>query len=327
MADLPTPPLKTVSPRPARPRLSALVFSYEEHDSLRRILPVLLQSPLEQIVLMYGGQDGSREYVESIHDPRVVSVYEPERSGKFRAYNRGVSLVRGDIVFLVSGDISLEPSIFEAMAARFTEKVGVVLPRIQPNNIGGPVTRIGQKLWDFHDAQIAEFLALGLPAHGGELQAFRRELLEELPGVVNEDAYLCLRAVERGYRVEYARDLVVGNTVPETLRELILQRSRVNYGHAQLAELGYQPSTLDALATSQSGTFLRVFWRGILDHPTDLWTIPAIVLIEIVSQVRGQRDLHRGRDYTRWALVRTGKVGFGFAAEATPEDPASATPP
>ncbi len=290
-----------------RPRTSAIVFAYEEEAALRQSLPSLLASKVDEIVIMYGGADGSRAYVESIRDPRVYAEFEPLRAGKWRAFNRAIEIVRGDIVFLVSGDIRFDSAVLEHLRQQFSDNVGVVFPRVVPTNIGNSVTQMGAALWDLHDGQIVECRRLGLPIHGGELQAVRKTILEPIDRVVNEDAYLCLRAWKRGFRVIYDRDAVISNTVPETMAEFIAQRSRVNYGHRQLASVGQDPSTLDRLVWTRPDICLRVVVQAVWDRPVNALRLPFLALVELVALTRGRRDFARRVDYSRWTLIRSGK--------------------
>jgi cellulose synthase/poly-beta-1,6-N-acetylglucosamine synthase-like glycosyltransferase len=290
-------------------RTSAIVFAYDEEAALRRCIPALLQSSVEEILVMYGGHDGSRAFLESIRDPRVHLEYEPARAGKWRAFNRAIERVRGDLVFLVSGDISFSPAVIDHLRAQFGPEVGVVFPRVVPANIRNPVSRMGNALWDVHDLQIVECARLGMPIHGGELQAVRRSLLEPIAGVINEDAYLCLRAAERGYRVIYDREAVVTNTVPETLADLLAQRTRVNYGHRQLVDAGLEPSTLDRLIWFRPDVCVRVLGRAVAERAANAVRLPLLGALELVALVRGNRDFSRGVEYGRWSLIRSGKSG------------------
>jgi GT2 family glycosyltransferase len=256
---------------------------------------------------MYGGADGSRAYVESIPDPRVYAEFEPLRAGKSRAFNRAIEIVRGDVVFLVSGDIRFSPDVLDHLHQQFTPDVGVVFPRVVPTNIGNTVTQLGAALWDVHDAQIVECRSRGMTIHGGELQAVRREVLEPLEGVVNEDAYLCLRASKRGFRVLYDREAVVFNTVPERMGEFLAQRSRVNYGHRQLADVGQDPSTLDRLVWTRPEICVRVLAKCVRERPVNGIRLPLLALVEFLALARGNRDFDRHIDYSRWTLIRSGK--------------------
>jgi GT2 family glycosyltransferase len=314
------PPLHEASGRPVR--TSAVVFSYDEEAALRRCLPALLVSGLEQIVVMYGGE-GSRAYLESLADGRLELEREEGRAGKWRAYNRAITKVRGDLVFLISGDIRFDPSALEDLARRFEPDVGVVFPRVVPTNVDNAVSRMGAALWDVHDLQIQECERRGLPVHGGELQAVRRELLEPLEGTINDDAFLCLHAAAQGYRVLYDRSAVVFNTVPETVRELVRQRTRVNFGHRQLADQGYAPSTLDRFLWRKPGLCAGVLGRAVVERPANAVRLPLLAGVELLALARGTRDFARGTDHGRWTLVRSGK---GPAFPGGPADGAPLVP-
>jgi cellulose synthase/poly-beta-1,6-N-acetylglucosamine synthase-like glycosyltransferase len=303
-----TQSLVGASPKPpALVRTSAVVFAFEEVAALRRSLACILASPVDEVLVMYGGTDGSKAFVESLQDPRLLTEYEAERSGKWRAFNRAIRRVHGEVVFLISGDIEFDPSILSRLSAQVTGDVGVVIPRVVPTNVRGPVSRLGATLWDLHDAQIMDCARRGLPFHGGELQAVRRTVLEEIDGVVNEDAYLCFRALERGYRVVYDRGAVVHNTVPETLKELVAQRARVNYGHRQLVASGREPSTLDRFAFRRPLVALEVVTRAVRKRPINALWIPLLAGVEGLAMARGYRDFARRIDYSRWTLIQSGK--------------------
>jgi cellulose synthase/poly-beta-1,6-N-acetylglucosamine synthase-like glycosyltransferase len=305
-------PAASSAPSPEVPRTirtSAVIFAFEEEAALRRCLECVLASSVDEVVLMYGGTDGSRAFVESVHDPRLVAEYETERAGKCRAYNRAIQKVRGEKVFLISGDVTFDPAVLDRLAGHLTGEVGVAFSRVVPTNTSGIVCRLGSALWDLHDAQITGSARRGLPFHGGELQVVLRSLLEPIEGVVNEDAYLCLRAFERGYRVVYDRDTVVNNTVPETLKELIAQRARVNYGHRQLVATGREPSTLDRFALRRPLVALQVICQTILRRPANAVWIPLLAVVEGLAMAQGYGDFARRVDYSRWTLIQTGKRG------------------
>jgi len=279
------------------------VFAYDNASGLSRLIPEVLATEVDEVVVMCGGTDGSRHVLAAIPDPRLTVVFEEERTGKWDAFNRGIERVHGDVVFLLSGDVRLDPEVFPCLLRSIADGAGVAFPRVEPSNVHGWVTRIGARLWSLRDAQHVEAAQLGLTVHGGELQAVRRELLEKIPPIVNEDAWVCLRAAERGYSVVYARDAVIANTVPESLGDLLRQRTRINFGHFQLWEAGYLPSTLDTLLVRRPTLFVRVFWRSILAHPRDFGTMPVLAVLEGIALLRGFVDHRRGLDYTRWRLV------------------------
>ena len=176
-----TPPSAVGPTPPPGNRTSAIVFAYNNAAGLRRLLPEVLATSVEEVIVMYGGTDDTRSVLDSFSDPRLMAVFEEERTGKWDAFNRGVGRATGDVVFLVSGDVQLGPDAFPRLLHRIVGGAGVAFPRVEPSNVHSWVTRVGARLWSLRDAQHAEATRLGLTVHGGELQAVRRELLETIP--------------------------------------------------------------------------------------------------------------------------------------------------
>ncbi len=292
---------------PPGPRTSAILFAWESVGELRRTLPALLATAVDEVVVLYGGTDGSREFVEGLRDPKLVSRFEERRLGKAEALNRGVDRATGSVVFLISADVRFEPSVLEKLASGLGGGAGVAFPRVVPANVRGWVSRLGALLWQLREVELEDATSSELPFHGGELQAVRRELLDRLPPVVNDDALVCLRAHERGFSLVYVPEAVVENTVPETVAELLEQRVRINFGHFQLRELGYAPATLETVAWRHPGLFLRLLWRGILRRPRGLGLLPLLVLLEAWAILRGFVDHETRADHLHWKLVRSGK--------------------
>jgi cellulose synthase/poly-beta-1,6-N-acetylglucosamine synthase-like glycosyltransferase len=293
---------------PTLERCSVLIFGYEERVSLSQLLPRVLAEPVGRVLVAYGGNDGTREMLEAIHDPRLTTEYESDRAGKAEAFNRVRSRLEGEVAFLLSGDIRIPPGVFSRVLEEFQPGVGVVIPRIVPRNRRNLLTRLGRVLWDLHDVQLSYLDRAGRNVHGGEFLAIRTDALAAIPPVINDDAYLCLRAHQMGYAVRYARSVVVENSVPETLGELLSQRRRVNYGHTQLLSLGMDPRVLDSLVTRAPGEFVRILGRFLREYPADAFYAPLLALLEGAAVGRGGADFRASVDYSKWPLVRSGKA-------------------
>jgi hypothetical protein len=157
----------------------------------------------------------------------------------------------GEVLILLSGDVRLPSAHFvEALTSRFTDGVGVVGCRPVPiNDIRTKGGYIGHLMWSLHDRTLEAQIRNGLRMQAGEAFAISRQAAEDVPlDVINDDAYLVLRAQLKGHKFAYAREATVLNKTPENLRDVLLQRARIIRGHLQLKQMiGVSPSVLDTL--------------------------------------------------------------------------------
>ncbi|MCL4359243.1 MAG: glycosyltransferase, partial [Candidatus Thermoplasmatota archaeon] len=160
---------------------TAIITSFDDGLSLRRLLDSVIQSNVDQIVLMYGGERTDRDYLNALQDDRLIYEEEKERLGKSESLNRSFKYALGDLVFIVSGDISVENNVFDRCADAFSDDIGVIVPHVIPAPMGGIHGKIGRVLWKLHDCELHYMSARNINAHGGEFVAIRKKLLSDLP--------------------------------------------------------------------------------------------------------------------------------------------------
>jgi hypothetical protein len=101
----------------AEPAFSIITPTYNSGSKLDRTVKSVLSQSLGdfEYLLMDGfSQDGTREWIAGIKDPRVKAFSEPDK-GTYDAMNKGVQQARGKyLVFLCSGD-ELLPGILQEM--------------------------------------------------------------------------------------------------------------------------------------------------------------------------------------------------------------------
>ena len=97
----------------------------------------------------------------------------------------------------------------------------------------------------------------------GEIFAIRRSLFEPAPtGIINDDFYLAMRLLRRGYRVVYAPHARSFERVSLTAQDEIIRRIRINAGRYQALRLSGQllPTNQPILLWQViSHKFLRLF--------------------------------------------------------------------
>lgn len=289
------------------PRRGVVLFAYGGVAGLERLLPVVLSSPVDRIVIAHEGEDpGLQSLVSRTRDARVVWSHSPVRLGKARAYNRALPLLSDlDIVFLVSADIDFDSSIFDRMAAPFSDPhVGVVVPQVLPPRARSGVERVAGVLWELHDIQLGLLSRGSANVHGGEFLALREPLLTALPGdTVNEDAYLCIHALQCGFQLRYMPQCRVLNLVPTTLPDLLTQRRRIIFGHRQLARLGKRPEVLSSPRLKSLGNLTRVLLRFVKAHPSDLPYLAFLIVEEIYANALARRDMDMHVDHSKWTTI------------------------
>ena len=229
----------------------------------------------EIIVVASGCTDNTVSEVRerSTHDKKIRLIVEQHRNGKPTAINKILQAMAGDILVLVSGDIRLPDEHFiENILSHFSSGADVVGCRPLPVN-GTDTTEgyIGRLIWNLHDRTLMAQVGNGLKKQAGEAFAIRREVAEEIPpDVINDDAYLVLKAQLAGGRFAYAREITVRNRTPDKVQDILMQRARIVRGHKQLRHsIGTSPSALDVLIFKQPLIVADVLIQEIKEQITE----------------------------------------------------------
>lgn len=258
--------------------VSIAVLCYNEAANLGLLLQDIERqetksSRVRQILVVASGCTDetlhiAREYAK--RDSRVCVVEEPGRNGKPSAIHRVIERMEGDALVLLSADLRIPRQDFvDTLTSHFADGIGVVGTRPKPVELEDPkFSYFGRTLWNLHDKTLARQARFALRGHVGEAFAIRREAMQLVPkDVINDDAYLAVCAQLRGFRVAYARELVVYNRSPGTSSELLFQRARVISGHAQLRrEIRASPDVLDRLLLSKPLLALEILREEIREQ-------------------------------------------------------------
>ncbi|MEM0155453.1 MAG: glycosyltransferase [Thermoplasmataceae archaeon] len=285
------------------PVSTVVITSYNDGKMLDDLVRVVISSDVDRIVLVCGGTGADSEYIKHLNDPRIIVEIEEERGGKCIALNRSIKYIEGEYVFLLSGDIEINADIFQRSLLAFSEKVGAVVPRVVPKRTRGFTGIVGSVFWKLHDVELSYLSRCGFNAHGGEFLAIRRKFVNELPLVINDDAYLCINARENGYGVFYDDALTVRNMIPPTLIELLIQRIRINFGHLELLRMKMDPAVLTTLIRSDRGKFLSILALFARKYRRDLVALPFACALEVFSLIIASRKFRRGFSYLVWPLA------------------------
>jgi len=226
-------------------------------------------------------------------DPRINLIVEGRRNGKPSAINKILDTVNGETLVLLSGDIRLPDAHFvDGLASCCKDGVGVVACRPVPiNGVKTKAGYMGRLLWNLHDRTLMAQVENSLCLQAGEAFAISRAAAGYVPlEVINDDAYLVLKAQIAGYKHAYARDMIILNRTPECLNEILLQRARIIKGHQQLKNIiGVSPSVLDTLIFKRPFIATNVVVQEIRDQIERrelraLWFLQ-LVMLEIAAHL------------------------------------------
>jgi dolichol-phosphate mannosyltransferase len=196
-------------------RFLVVMPTYNEHDNLPRILPLVLDEDprIEVLVVDDNSPDGTGALAEELarSDPRVHVLRRPAKDGLGRAYLAGFrwALERSyRLVFEMDADLSHHPDNLPAFieAARSADVV------IGSRYVGGRVNVVNWPMSRLLVSYFGSFYArtiTGLPVRDatGGFNCFRREVLETLDlGRIQANGYafqieLKFRAFRRGFQL------------------------------------------------------------------------------------------------------------------------------
>ena len=221
--------------------LSVIFVNYNTRDLTLRAIEALRQEigrvpfDVETIVVDNASVDGSLEAIAS-GCPEVVLIASRQNLGFGRGNNLGADFASGELLLFLNTDTEIRAGALSAIVSLFQtqREVGAVGARLEnPDGTHQPSAILVPSLWRI----FCEFFWLdrtGLPrfsgmfpngfdpdseqdieaAHGAAL-AVRRDLFDEIGRfdpdyfMYFEEADLCTRIAERGYRIRYTPEAVV----------------------------------------------------------------------------------------------------------------------
>ena len=290
----------------------AIVVSFDDPQGLKQMIDPLLSSPFETIAIAYGSSNGDGySFLEDVKDARLIKIHEKERRGKIAAINSCLDFLHGDIIYLISSDIHFDSNVISQIERHFSAEVGVVFPDAVPVERPGLTSRTGALLWQIRNASLKNIADQGGIPHGGEMIAFRRDLLSRMPDVVNDEEYICMLAASEGMKVVYADCVKIKNLAADNARDYIRQRSRIIYGHRQMWSMGFQPQIMDFLLLSDPILFFRNIYTAIRKR-RDLgaYVLP-LLFLETISLLESYRYGIR-KNVLIWKLAMSTKPSSGW---------------
>lgn len=166
----------------------------------------------------------------------VELSYSRQRQGKMAAINRAMARARGDIVLFSDANNLYEPDVVRQLVQPFQDaQVGAASGAKIIARGDGALGESEGLYWRYESFIKRQETRLGsCVGVAGEVLAVRRDLFEAPPDhIINDDFYLAMRLVQRGYRVVYTPQARSYERVSPSPQDEVARRARIVAGRYQ----------------------------------------------------------------------------------------------
>lgn len=237
-------------PRPPQtaaitPSVTLLIAAYNEeatiaaklHNSLSLDYP---PDKFQILVTADGSSDRTPAIVEQFASRGVTLLYDPPRRGKMAAINRAMPHATGDIILFSDANNEYAPDTIREMVKPFADpEVGATSGAKHILKGDGALGDSEGLYWKYESYIKQQETLLGsCTGVVGELFAIRRVLFQSPPdSVINDDFYMAMQLIGRGYRVIYVPTAHSSERVSLSAEDEKARRSRIVAGRYQALNL------------------------------------------------------------------------------------------
>ncbi|MFN8455453.1 MAG: glycosyltransferase family 2 protein [Anaerolineae bacterium] len=230
---------------PITPTVTLLIAAYNEEAVIAQKLDnsLALDYPPEKLHILVaadGSDDRTPDLVRNYAGRGVELSYSPPRRGKMAAINRAIAQVRGEIVVFSDANNLYEPAAVRELVAPFADpQVGAVTGAKSILSGDGALGESEGLYWRYESFIKKQETHLGCcTGVAGEILAIRRRLFELPPEhIINDDFYMAMSLVKRGYRVVYAPQARSWERVSLSAQDEVTRRARIVAGRYQVITL------------------------------------------------------------------------------------------
>jgi biofilm PGA synthesis N-glycosyltransferase PgaC len=227
---------------------SVVLAAWNEELVIARTLRSILSSdyPIQEVIVVDDGStDGTAPEVWQVmaQDPRFLLLRQPN-TGKAKALNHGVQKATGDFVVTLDADTMMTSSTVSKMMRHFardgSDRLGAVAGVVRVGNRETNVLTRWQALEYLTQIGIERSAQDALGAISiipGACAAWRKEAILDAGGyssiTLAEDCDLALSLHHRGWKVTQDDEALAFTEAPETVDDLLTQRTRWTFGMLQ----------------------------------------------------------------------------------------------
>lgn len=226
---------------PITPPMTLLIAAYNEEAVIAKKLENSLaldypRDKLQILVAADGSDDRTPDIVRQFAAQGVELSFSPLRRGKMAAINRAIPRARGEIiVFSDANNMYAENALRELVSPFVDPTVGAVTGAKVIAKGDGALGESEGLYWKYESfikrKETDIGTSIGAP---GEILAMRRELFETPPdAIINDDFFMAMRLLRRGYRIIYNPRARSVERVSATAGDEMARRARIVAGRYQ----------------------------------------------------------------------------------------------
>jgi len=229
-----------IYPSTGFPPVTLIFAAYNEEKVIAKKLEnsLSLNYPPNQLQILVaddGSTDQTAKIAASYQNRGVKLVSFPERRGKLSALKDALNEARGEIILFSDADNLYSPdSLTETVKFFSNPSVGAVSGG---RNVVGKTSLGGAEslYWKYEEFIKRSESRLGsCTGVAGDLLAIRKSLFVPPPdGIINDDFYMALGILKKGYRVVFAPDARSYHPVAGSEQEEVERRARMVAGRYQ----------------------------------------------------------------------------------------------
>ncbi|HLI46018.1 MAG TPA: glycosyltransferase, partial [Geobacterales bacterium] len=269
---------------------------YNEGKNLEKLIPYLFSIKIKNLSYIYVIDSNSSDDTQDIMNKYIrlyknlIYIREERRNGKAYSLNKVLELIKDGIIIIHSADCYMDESSLNALIEKISGDVVAAMPLVEPilryRNLAEKVSFFS---WIISNETSKFLYQKGMLGHlGNDIIAIKRKAISFIdPLAINDDGYLALQLIKKGYRIALVEDAKSRIKATSSFIDYLNQRIRIDIGHKINKKLlGASSTTLKSIILVKPLIGSKILLITLRDYfPRSFIYIPLLILLELFVTV------------------------------------------